>query len=391
MITLSFGQAVLLLIDCYKNEFIVDRLKKLYLKGIASQNDFQFVINLFKKNRLDEKYEISTSAEVINEDPTRRYFETHLAFETLLITLDQVDLADLKAHYEALYQLLPANEQAKFDHYLNKTISAREDYIVEEYMDILSKIESNKSYWAFSEVQKEKLALMCKCSWLGTLIVKLTDPDLPLNNVYGVGFFSEQQRGRIVKYLKASAETHGARFQEGSYSNHFGLMKSYMPVPRNDLIFTKKGFSFIRPPDRVNFNLSAAWPKENFSSLVHPFSCSVSGTMLCQIRCIKKLQEDTQLSFNDLEKFTSFLKCFTSSLLFSSGGHSYNEFLAMLKTPEIIEAFKFIDHFEEIDATTLLFHGNEPQFNQALNKTVAYTKVFLAKQQVHNSLLEKHK
>ncbi|WP_131782944.1 hypothetical protein [Legionella gresilensis] len=388
MITLSFGQAVMLLIDRYKNEFIVERLKKLYLKGITSEEDYQYIINLFKRSQLDEKYQISTNANVINEDPTRRYFETHLAFETLFIALDEIDSEDLGGYYEALYQLLPPAEQAKFNKYLNKTTSAHEDYLVEEYIDTLSKLKTNKSYNDFSETQKDKLFLIFKCAWLSSFIVKL--PDIPLKNAYEIGFFSEQQRGRQIKFLKASAETHGQQFKIGSYSSYFGLMKSYMPIPKNDVIFTESGFSFIRPPDRVNFNLAAAWPKENFSTLVHPFSCSISGTMLSQLRCIKKLEKMAHLPFNNLEKFTSFLKCFTSSLLFSNGGHSYNEFLAVLKTPKVISAFKFIDHFEEIDAINLLYKDNVPQFNRALDKTIAYTKVVLAKQQVHENLLEKY-
>ncbi|STX51592.1 Uncharacterised protein [Legionella busanensis] len=385
MITLSFSQAILLLINCYKNELTAEKLKKLYLKGITSNEDLQYVINLFKRNQFDEKYQISTNARVINEDPIRRYFETHLAFETLLIVLDQIDWEDLSTYYEALYRLLPTIEQAKFKDYLNKTTSDHEDYLVEEYIDTLFKLKSNTSYNDFSEIQKNKLSLIFKCAWLSSFIVKL--PNIPLKNVYQVGFFAEQQRGRQIKLLKASAETHGPQFKISCYSNNFGLMKNYMPIPKSDVIFTESGFSFIKSVDRVNFNLAAAWPKEHFSTLVHPFSCSISGTMLSQLRCMKKLEKTALLPFNNLEKFTSFLKCFTSSLLFSNGGHSYNEFLAVLKIPKVVSAFKFIDHFEEIDAINLMFKGNELQFNRALDKTITYTKVILAKQEVHDSLL----
>ncbi|STX29781.1 Uncharacterised protein [Legionella beliardensis] len=385
MVEISFGQAILLIIDYYKNQKNMD-LKKLYLDGITSKNDLQLIQHLLKKTNLNQQYKISINAEIINEDPTRRYFETHLAFETLLTSIDKIDLDDLTLYYDALYKLIPQDDQIKFDNYLCGKVPAYDNLIANEYMDAFYKLASNKSYRAFSENEKNKLSLIFRCAWIGTLLAKL--PEIPLN-VYNVGFFSEQQRGRLIKVIEASAETHGKNFQVGYYSNHFGLMKSYMPVPKNDIIFTKKGFPFIRPPDRVNFDLNAAWPKQNFSSLVHPFSCSISGTMLCQIRCLKKLQENGQLPFHNSDKFIPFLQCFISSLLFNSGGHSFNEFLSVLKIPKIIEEFDFIDDFPKINIITLLFNNNELQFNSALNNTIVYTKAYLAKKQMHFELLER--
>ncbi|WP_419419929.1 hypothetical protein ACNVED_01075 [Legionella sp. D16C41] len=384
MIKISFGQALLLLIEQYQDKSLSNTIKEIYLTGVTSKEEFIKLITLFKECKLDEHYEISIDPNTINEDSTRRYFETHLAFETLQTTLNLLNLADITYYCDALYALLPTTEQVKFDDYLTARVPAKGNPIAEEYMDAFSKLESTKSYSYFSDDQKLKLALIFKCAWLSFFLVKL--PDMPLN-VYEVGFFAEQKRGRVIKYLKASAKTHGPQFALGSYSNHFGLMKSYMPVPSNDVIFTKKGFSFIRPPDRVNFDLKAAWPKKNFSTLVHPFSCYISGTMLSQIRCLKKAQEKNQLPFNTLEKFTTFLKCFTSSLLFNSGGHSYNEFLAVLKIRKVIKGFDFINNFHKINAASLLLNGNEEAFNRALADTAIYAKTIVKKQQVHADLL----
>ena len=77
--TISPGQGLLLLIDHYKiDQTKVDRLKKLYLSGAETTADAEEIKELLKDPVLSS-YKVSFEATTINEDATRRYFETHLA------------------------------------------------------------------------------------------------------------------------------------------------------------------------------------------------------------------------------------------------------------------------------------------------------------------------
>ncbi|KTD13704.1 hypothetical protein Lgra_0839 [Legionella gratiana] len=379
MVTISFGQALLLLMNKYKdNTSLCNALKQFYIQGILSSTELNYMKQLFSESGLTKEYEISYSEKEIDEDPSRRYFETHLAFETLLNSLDKMNGEDLLKYYQALYNALPEETKNKYNSYMEGKVSPKEDNFATEYMDAFQKVQSHKNYQKLTPGQQEKVILILKASWLGVLHAK--NPQIPLN-LYGTGFFSEANRGRIIKE-KPSLPTEKSPY----YSNHFGLMKTYMPVPRNDIAYAENGFTFLKPSDQNTFNPESAWAKQNFSKLVHPFSCSISGTTLCQLRIMKKLQNEGQLPFNFQEKFTTFLKCFMSSLLFNSGGHCFNEFLSVLEIPQIKKEYSFIDGFEQINATTLLLHGNEDAFEKALKDTLDYTQVLLAKKEMHNEL-----
>jgi hypothetical protein len=381
---ISFGQALLLLIDKYKEDKSTCRaLKQFYIQGVLSSTDLKYIENLFQENCLTEKYEISYRDTDINEDESRRYFETHLAFEMLLISLNQIKKEDLLEYNKALYDALPEENRNKFNNYMSGRISPKEDNFATEYMDAFEKVQNHENYQSLSFEQKEKLLLTLRASWLSVLHAK--NPQVPLN-LYGTGFFLEQNRGRVVKEKPITPTSTFISESSPYFSNHFGLMKTYMPVPRNDIAYAERGFTFVKPSDQNTYNTLAEWPRKNFSKLVHPFSCSISGTTLCQLRFMKKLQDEGKQVFNSQEKFTTFLKCFFSSLLFNSGGHVFNEFLGVLEMPEVRKEFTFIDGFEQINATMLLLHGNESAFDKALNDTLAYTKVLLAKKAVNDEL-----
>ncbi|KTD78841.1 hypothetical protein [Legionella waltersii] len=381
---ISFGQALLLLIDKYKEDKSICRaLRQFYIEGIFSSADLKYIENLFQESCLTEEYEISYRDMDINEDESRRYFETHLAFETLLIALNQIKKDDLLEYNKALYDALPEENRNKFNNYTNGKISPKEDNFATEYMDAFEKVQHHENYQSLSFEQKEKLILTLRASWLGVLHAK--NPQVPLN-LYGTGFFSEQNRGRVVKEKPSTPTLAFISERSPYFSNHFGLMKTYMPVPRNDIAYAERGFTFLKPSDQNTYDPLAEWPRKNFSKRVHPFSCSISGTTLCQLRFMKKLQDEGKLVFNSQEKFTNFLKCFFSSLLFNSGGHAFNEFLGVLEMTEIRKEFTFIDGFDQINATMLLLDGNESAFDKALNDTFAYTKVLLAKKAVNDEL-----
>ncbi|PWY54862.1 hypothetical protein DGG96_14665 [Legionella qingyii] len=384
MAKISFGQALLLLIDKYKEDkSTCTTLKQFYIQGVVSSTDLDYIEQLFKESQLTYKYKISYSKKDIDEDASRRYFETHLAFETLLISLDQMKKDDILQYNKVLYDTLPEVSRNKFNDFIDGKISPKIDGFATEYMDAFQKVQHHENYQRLSKEQKEKVLLILRASWIGVLHAR--NPEVPVN-LYGTGFFSEQNRGRVVKDKPLSPTSAYLSEKSPFFSNHFGLMKTSMPMPRNDIAYAESGFSFVKPSDQNTYDPEAAWPVLNFSKLVHPFSCSISGTTLCQLRLMIKLQDENKQVFDTEEKFANFLKCFMSILLFNSGGHVFNEFLGVLEIAQVREKFTFINGFEQINATSLLLNGNEDAFDKALGDTLNYTKVLLAKKAIHEEL-----
>lgn len=376
MITISVGQAILLLIKRYQDNQLMKRLlSKLYINGINTSESLEIVKEQFQQAGLSEKYEISTEQRVINEDPTRRYFETHLSHETLKTSLNHVELDWLKGYFAKIYNELNDNQREKIDGYLSGQLQPSDDQYAREYLDALNRIKADDNYACYSGVQKEKLTLIVKCAWLGVVIAR----KMPLD-IYGAGLFSEVARGRVAKATPQRVAS------SPNLSRHFGLMKSYMPVPRDDVTFAEKGFEFLKPVDMNNFNPQADWPRQCFSTLIHPFSCSLSGTMLAQMRFMKHLTNKQDAVFPEAQQFTSYVRSLTSALLFNSGGHSYYEFLAVLSLPQIRQAFQGCQWFTSLSLETIMLTGNEAAIDQALADTIQYHDVLLAKQAFHSAL-----
>ncbi|WP_155080578.1 hypothetical protein [Piscirickettsia salmonis] len=77
----------------------------------------------------------------------------------------------------------------------------------------------------------------------------------------------------------------------------------------------------------------------NFSKLVHPFSNSISGTMLSQLRMLKSLHNKRKFKFQKTNCI-KYLHTLASAMLFNSGGHSYYEFLYPLTLDDVKIAFE---------------------------------------------------
>ncbi len=98
--------------------------------------------------------------------------------------------------------------------------------------------------------------------------------------------------------------------------------------------------------------------------------------MLVQLRVLKYLQNESRAAFTNLEKTLNYIKCFSSILLYNSGGHSFHEFLSVLSVPEVKESFGF----DNINEETLLLDSNRKAFEQSLMDTIAYNKTILVRQ-----------
>ncbi len=101
------GQGLLLLIDHYRDdEEKSGQLKKLYLSGASDAESCIALCDFMLNEPLMSQYDIAIDEKSINDDPSRRYFETHLAYETLKNQLNHISAHDLAQLFKASEALI---------------------------------------------------------------------------------------------------------------------------------------------------------------------------------------------------------------------------------------------------------------------------------------------
>lgn len=376
--TIPVAQALLILLDTYRNnEKVYGELKKLYLSGAKTPGDKASILMWMKDPALTP-YQISYEARVISEDPTRRYFETHLAFWTLHASIKNLVVEDLEGYAGILFGLVPKRFHKEAMSVLKgKKVDFGDHYLLQEYNDALTKLKSGNYFSHFTEKErnfsrqeKQKLILLFTIMYLSVLNASCHSTRFPLN-LYGSGFFTPENRGRVDKENIAQVKSH-----------HLGLMKSYMPIPSSDIAYSSTPSTYPRPVDRHDFVEEASWCQDNFNYLVHPFSCSLSGTLLVQFRLLAVMSKAKVNTFLEPEKLANLIKSMTSLLLINSGGHSFHEFFSVLSLPPVSEFFGFIDGFDDFNEETLLLEGNEQAFDLALDAAIVYNRQLLKRSAV---------
>lgn len=387
-------QAFLILLDKYKGDKeAFSELKKLYLSGGKRRHDRES-INKWMQDPALENYSISYAARDISEDPSRRYFETHLAFWTLAQSIEKLSIDDLNLLFKLQTKAVLEEKRALVRKVLfSKTADFGNEYLLTEYNSALKKLKLENYFPGFNEDEenREKMRLLLKISYLSTVNASSHGSSLPLN-IYNTGYFIPEKRGREEKLN-----------QDHVKSNHFGLMKSYMPLPVSDIAYSQTKSDCPRPADSYNFVEKSEWALANFRYLVHPFSCSISGTLLVQLKMfafysryaeeIREIEHalfhDADFIFSSRRKFINYLQAFISLMLFNSGGHSLHEFVAVLAIPEVRKEFGFIRGFKRIDEQELFLTGNEEAFDRAIYSAIAYNKELLKRSAVLQDICNK--
>ena len=368
--TISPGQGLLLLIDHCKNDPIkVDKLKKLYLSGAETTADAEEIKALLKDPVLSS-YKVSFEATTINEDATRRYFETHLAYESLTHGLSKIDHGELKAHADNLFAMIPADKKAEIEHVLNGEIRPQDNNLFKEYADYINKIRRGEMFPDLSAAEREKVELLVKSSFLG--VVNAWYTPMPLN-IYGTGIYSEANKGKEI-----------VKGQDSTRNQNLGLMKGHMPLALDDIARSDKEIPYLKPSDQAAFVEHAQWVKSNFGKMVHPFSNSISGTMLCQLRASAKLRDEGHGVFTDSgERMGQFSQLLVSAMLFNSGGHTLHEFTAPMSLDSVRDEFRTTPGFDKINLESMYRTGNEEALDAALKDTIQYNKTLLMRQALH--------
>lgn len=471
---ISPNQAILLLMETYKDiDYILDELKKIYLSGAQSSdgktgdkpkigdkpNDIEFLKQLIEmeKDKSLKDYTVKfDDRTLIDDDPSRRYFETHLALETLIDSSkefstefldgqlqkfkDKANLDTLgivsgatKSDIQLINKVLTPNEDVptliakilspdvedieQIEAILSsnpdiQAFLAQDENKTEDIQILFEKLfvdmqtmlsshdsksnffEENKQYFAeyieamnfylkspdlkargLDAEEQKKIVTLLKMTFLSLFIAQYRNDDLPFR-IYGKGIFSPAQRGNLLK-----------EDQDEVRSQNMGVMKSYHPLPSDDAAFSHQASTNVRPADRGTYQKDAKWVKENFDKLVHPYSNSISGTMLIQLAVIMYfIKKENDATFTKKDALMDYMRFFISTMLYSSGGHTLNEFVSVMQQEEIRKGFKFIPGFSEIDIHKLFYQGNERAFDKALEDTINYNKTLLAKQRLNADL-----
>lgn len=377
---ISVFQALVILVDKCEITDELSQLKVLLLEGAKDEQQLELILKYLKNPKI-EKYKnlISKDFKVTDNDPVRRYFETVLTFETFRLQVKNINTEHLKNFFELLYQTIDLDQRDYTDDVFTERPLKSADVKFYgsgwiEFGEAYRRIKTNPHLSGFSGEEQEKLRLLIKICCL----LPFLDKVFPLTDLYKNGYFESKNRGRAPKETQETVRNHS-----------YGLMKSFMPAPYGDVVFSKDEFIILKPVDCSTYHEESKWVQKNAEYGVHPFSSSISGVNLLLMRALKWAENQKKLQFSDAQSLKNFLRCFISILLYNSGGHTIHEFIAVFSIPEIIENFKFIENFTSFTEENLFLSGNEPAFQHALQKTIEFNKTILKRYEVHMELQHK--
>ncbi|WP_392538064.1 hypothetical protein [Legionella sp. 227] len=290
---ISVGQALLILLAKYQDDKDkYNELKHLYLAG-AKNEDTRTAIDQYLKDSALAGFQISKSPEDINNDSSRRYFETHLAYETLSSQLGQFTLNEMSQHLDAIKGTAYSSYAGLYEEVLQGEYTPSDD-TEHEYADYLTKLRNKEIFGQFSNEQRQKIIEIVSSAFVAMIIASQGPHLLPLD-IYGEDIYLE--RGKIAKENQSTAiKTARGVLQNTTTTSALGILQNRDPVPIDDPARMAKTQDFLKPSDQSTYDTNAKWVQDNFSRLVHPFSNAISGTMLCQLRALAKIKELKKLA-----------------------------------------------------------------------------------------------
>lgn len=394
-------QALTMLIANKKCAFDSERiLQKIYLRGVTTSDDALILREALNSLKLTE-FTINEDVDSINNDPTRRYFESMLALHTLKENLDDLDIQKLKQ----LYQFHFHKMSPYFQLYVPETVFknqnlhkvAGRDLSEEKYAKSLATLEDENSYvFLFPKelekgqaklilnLRKEKLILLSKIAFCAVVSVQLNNEAFPLDLYTDPnGPFGAKQRGR-----KLISDPVNNFFQQTTHSSNLGIMKSNMPLYRDSPLLSQKNEGFVRPVDVRKLDKSSIQARYIESKKVLPFVNGISGTFLMVLRLAKQLRDEGVYPYeNSPMQLRLFIKTLVAILIHTGGGHSTQEWLQPIQLPEIQDAFKTLAGFDAFSMENL--YMSDRAFFNAREETELYTKSYLRHQAINQVVVHR--
>jgi hypothetical protein len=383
--TITPGQGLLLLIKHYQDQPLkCQELKKLYILGANNADRCIALCDALLHEPLLQNYEIAIDETSINNDPTRRYFETHLAYQTLNHRLSLLNYEELKSLYRESHKLISSKiPPEQLETILNvikglpidPTFKRRENY---QYSIYIKRIIEGSIFRNFSKNKRNKMLYIERVLYL-SLVNGWYKTEMPID-IYHLERFSSSQRGRIYRH---KSDLSWMRNQ------HFGLMKGHMPLALDDMARSMMPFEHIKSADYSTFNPESPTIQACFMQFVHPYSNSISCSFLVLLRLLARLntEEGGCVFMSSLDKLVLLLQLCISSSLYYSGGHSLYEYISLINAPEVQDYFQFLPGFAEIDLASIFYQNNEDAFDAALESTLTYQAHLMAKKSVHAELI----
>lgn len=387
MIQITPSQALLLLIQHYKHDTAkLSELKRYYLSGAKLEDSKQYMAfcDILLNEPLLDSYELVFDEHSINNDPTRRYFETHLAYETIKNQITRVKLDDV-IHLGHLIKDLIDLDISEHKYITIMQVLAGQCYkpnfktgLSREVGTLIQRIKEGSIFEKMSSEHREKIKYLVRVVYLSVLNT-WQDTDLPLDIYFT--HLSYTNRGKISP-RKEQATTR---------TQHFGLLKGHMPLSLEDEARSSKVFSHWKSSEYSTFDIDSSVVQACFQHFVHPFSNSISGVFLAQLRVLARLKNDEQSSiFMQTSEFVKFVQLTLSIFLYYSGGHSLYEYFSVLALEEVQAEFKWMPEFSALDLESVFYTHNIEAFDAALEATLAYHAMLLSKQHLHQELRFRH-
>ncbi|RUR18427.1 hypothetical protein ELY21_08180 [Legionella sp. km535] len=409
-------QALTILAQKYRNDEsnteTYYKIKSLYLSGVRSPKDAETLDQLLQDDTLSN-YEITDDRAAINDDPVRRYFESQLSHETLSDSLDSLDSRRLKRHFESMFiRLGESTKQYLLQYVYGVTKRSIENLsgTQKEYGEGILALKDPTSFQSLKpetgkgkkspeeilQERKDKMTLLAQCSQVAMSVVnnKKNNSRYPLNLYSKKDYvFDPPNRGRVARKDTVTGHVQTVR------SNTLGIMRSYMPLRRDDELHSETPARYGRPADNSTYmddGKEHLIPDRTFATKVAPFVNSISGTMLIQVRAMAQLFRDKKYVYeakgkdaNEIEEqLRNYFKSFISYMTFYYGGHSLNEFISVLELPEVQDEFKNLPGFNSLTLEQLFKIENDDAFERAVEKTIDYNTAILQRKELHEELLE---
>ena len=377
------GQGLLLLIKYYQDDAAkLNQLKTLYLSGAKDGERCIALCDAMLDEPLLDNYDLVIDETSIDSDPSRRYFETHLAYQTLKHQIEYIDIHHIYGLYVYSSGLVTKNISPVNLAMINQVLSGECDrpffkkYENHQYNNYIKRLKEGSVFSEFPAKKREKIKWLVRVMYMA-LVNGWGATDLPLN-IYHTERFSSNARGKIMR----GEEKRSTRNQS------FGLLKGHMPIAVDDIAVSKITFEHIKSTDYATFNPDSAAVQACFQQLVHPFSNSISGCFLINLRVLAHLHNNyrSNMFTESLEEFTQLIRLMISSALYYSGGHTLYEYATVLSISEVREFFHYIPGFSQLDLDNIFYHGNEAAFDEALAATVTYNSRLLKIKSVHCEL-----
>ncbi len=380
-------QSLTLLAQKYQNTEIYPIIKSLYLSGIQTLDDVLILSQLLDDD-LVRDYKHITARDGINNDPVRRYFESHLCHETLAESLNALDYDLLHYYYLEVLNLIKANglwikykqfqrsPESEYDAFYHIRMENTEGLRILKCPDSYQTLKPKNMVENDADLvltkRKKKLFFLANISYASWYLNMMVSHLLPLDIYHpDDGHYNTIDRGR--KY----------RPDQDVRSQTLGIMRSYMALPLDDALLSKQPARYVRPADRSTFVPGAKQPEQGFKSLVSPFSNSISGTMLVQLKVMAKLMSTGDFVYHENEaQLKLYFKTYISYMIYHSGGHTLDEYIRVLQLPEIKAAFKNVPGFEGLTLNKLFQDDNEVAFETTVSKTMLYGQHILNMKQV---------